>query len=293
MKYLVLGSSGMVGHMVCLYLIENGHEVTGYSRRRIDAFNSIEGDVRDLQKLTKLISENCYDAVINAVGILNNMAEEDKESAVFINSYLPHFLSKLTEKCSTQLVHISTDCIFAGNRAPYSEKDIADGISFYSRTKAIGEIVDSKNVTLRTSIVGPDMNKNGIGLLNWFMVQKGEVNGYSKVIWTGITSLELAKIIERCTVMRIHGLFNMVNDHSISKYDLLKLFNDNYRGGKVTIKKSEDVCKDMSLIRTDNSFHYEIPDYKSMISELGTWMSNHNSLYPHYELNNIRNIKVR
>ena len=277
----------MVGHMVCIYLKENGHEVTGYSRRVVPFFDSIKGDVRNLQELSRIINDNYYDAVINAVGILNNQAEEDKESAVYINSYLPHFLSKITKELNTKIVHISTDCVFAGNHAPYSENDIPDGRTFYSRSKALGEIIDNKNITIRTSVVGPDLNYDGIGLLNWFMKQKGEVNGYTKVMWTGVTSLELARIIEHATTNNITGLFNMVGKENISKCELLKLFNKAYRDDKVDIIENDTFCKDMSLIRTNYAFDYDIPDYETMVMEMSKWTKQHNMLYPHYGLNKL------
>ena len=106
-----------------------------------------------------------FDTVINCIGVLNQFAERDKAGAVYLNSYLPHYLAKITEGTDTQVIHMSTDCVFSGKRGQYTEYDIRDGETFYDRTKALGEIEDEKNLTLRQSIVGPDIKRTGIGLM--------------------------------------------------------------------------------------------------------------------------------
>ena len=113
MKFLILGASGMAGHVICIYLREQGHNVTGFSRKKVNFVESISGDVNDLEYLRGIIETGHFDAVINAVGILNQAAEENKASAVFLNGYLPHFLAKITEDIKTQIIHMSTDCVFS------------------------------------------------------------------------------------------------------------------------------------------------------------------------------------
>lgn len=284
MRFLVLGASGMAGHVISIYLNEQGHQVDGFSRRPIDYVNSINGDVRDTEKLKQLIEHGCYDAVINAVGVLNQFAEADKEAAVFLNGYLPHFLAKITENISTQIIHMSTDCVFSGKTGPYTEKSFPDGESFYERTKAIGELEDNKNLTLRNSIVGPDINENGIGLLNWFMKQEEPVNGFTTAMWTGLTTLQLAKIIEVAARERAHGLVNMVYEKNISKYELLIFINKYIRNNSVTVTPYDAFSLDKTLIRTNFDFNYIVPDYETMVSEMSIWMRAHKGLYPHYSL---------
>ena len=196
MKFLVLGCNGMAGHMISIYLQEKGHEVLGFARRASSYIKSITGDACDLQGLRHIITEGKFDSVINSIGILNHFAERDKALAVFINSYLPHFLADVTSGTDTQIIQMSTDCVFSGKHGQYKENDLRDGETFYDRSKALGELEDEKNITLRNSIVGPDINPKGIGLLNWFMQQHNEINGYTKVIWTGQTTLQLAKTME-------------------------------------------------------------------------------------------------
>src|SRR5699024_5151046 len=134
-----------------------------------------------------------YDAIINAVGILNKDAEENKSHAVLLNSYLPHYISNLTKDMNTKVIHMSTDCVFSGKVGSYKEDSLRDGQTFYDRSKALGELENDKDLTFRNSIIGPDMNKNGIGLFNWFMKQNGYIKGFNKAIWTGVTTLTLAK----------------------------------------------------------------------------------------------------
>lgn len=282
MKFLVLGCNGMAGHLISLYLKEKRHEVIGFAFNKSEYIDTVVGDAKDTSKLEKLINNEKFDTIINCIGILNESAERNKADAVFLNSYLPHFLSKITENTNTQVIHMSTDCVFSGEKGEYTEKEFKDGKSFYDRTKALGEIEDEKNLTLRQSIIGPDINENGIGLFNWFMKQNNEINGYSKVIWTGVTTLELAKVMELAAEKRIHGLINMVPKKSISKYDLLSLFNKYMRNNEIIINKQDKPVINKSLVRTNYEFDYSVPDYEEMIAELSNWINNHKYLYKHY-----------
>lgn len=286
MKFFILGCNGMAGHIISLYLKEQGHEVLGYGLTKSKYVNSIEGNAFDTEFLRKFILENKFDSVVNCIGILNQFAEENKADASFLNSYFPHFLADITANTDTQIIHMSTDCVFSGKRGSYTEDDFRDGATFYDRSKALGEIEDDKNITLRNSIVGPDINSNGIGLFNWFLQQSGEVNGYTKAMWTGQTTLQLAKTMEIAAKEKAVGLYNMVPDHSISKYDLLLLFNQYFRGNSIKINPIDGVSADKSLKRTKYDFNYLIPDYETMVAELAEWLKKHKGLYPHYNLSN-------
>ncbi len=283
MKFLVLGASGMAGHMISIYLKEHNHIVDGFSRRYITFVNSITGDVSNTKLLQRVIENGEYDIVINAIGILNQFAEDNKDTAVFVNSYLPHFLATVTNCTKTRIFHMSTDCVFSGHSGPYTEFSFKDGESFYDRTKALGELVDSKNLTFRNSIVGPDMNENGIGLFNWFMKQTN-VKGYTNAMWTGLTTLELAKIMEYAAKSNVTGLINMVHESNISKYDLLKLFNHYMRDDKVEITPYDGFCLDKTLVRTNFELNYIVPRYEEMIQDLAQWIRNHKDLYPFYNI---------
>lgn len=284
MKFLVLGCNGMAGHMISLYLQEQGHDVYGFDRTLPLYVIGFDGDARDTDSVRKLIIEGKYDTIINCIGILNKFAEENMALAVLLNSYLPHFLAEVTDSLDTQVIHMSTDCVFSGKRGGYTEVDFRDGETFYDRSKALGELDDNKNITFRNSVIGPDINPNGIGLMNWFMKQKGEISGFTKEMWTGQTTLQLAKTMEVAARERVSGLYNAVPDNTISKYDLLKLFNKYFRNNAVKINPVEGFNIDKSLKRTRFEFNYLIPDYEVMILELAMWMKQHKDMYSHYDL---------
>lgn len=284
MKFLILGCNGMAGHTISLYLKERGYEVLGFDRHESKYIKSFAGDARNIDTLKDIIVEGKFDSIINCIGILNQFAEQNKAQATFLNSYLPHFLAEITSGTETQVIHMSTDCVFSGKRGGYTENDFRDGETFYDRSKALGELNDEKNITLRNSIVGPDINPNGIGLLNWFLKQEGEINGYTKTMWTGQTTLQLAKTMEVAAKEKAHGLYNTVPDHPISKYDLLELFNRYLRNGSIKIHPIEGVNIDKSLKRTRYEFSYIIPDYEFMIADLANWILKHKDMYPHYML---------
>ena len=283
MKFLVLGCNGMAGHLVSLYLKEKGHDVVGFARTENPNIKTIVGDVSDFEKLNLIISSGDYDVIVNCIGILNQVAENNKANAVLINSLLPHHLAEQTKNTKTKVVHMSTDCVFSGHTGPYTETSLPDATTFYGRSKSLGEIVDDKNITIRTSIIGPDLTEKGIGLFNWFMKQSGEINGFTKAIWTGITTYELAKLIEVVSQdEKAVGLINFVNNTSISKYDLLgtiaKVFGIN-----IKINPNADYDCDKTLLRTNMSVDYQIPSYETMIKEMKEWIEGHKELYPHYK----------
>lgn len=284
MKFLILGCNGMAGHTISLYLKERGHEVKGFDRTASKYIDSVTGDARDVDFMRGLIKSDRFDSVINCIGILNQFAEQNKPLASFLNGYFPHFLAETTSGTDTQVIHMSTDCVFSGKKGGYTEDDFCDGETFYDRSKALGELCDDKNITLRNSIVGPDINPDGIGLLNWFMKQSGEINGFTKAMWTGQTTLQLAKTMEAAAKEKAHGLYNTVPDHSISKYELLKLFNRYLRDDSIKINPIEGINADKSLKRTRFDFGYRIPDYETMVSELAAWVKAHKDMYPHYQL---------
>jgi dTDP-4-dehydrorhamnose reductase len=284
MKILVLGATGMAGHTIALYLLEKGHNVVSYSRSPNLYSNSIIGDVFDIYKFKAVLLDGEYDAIVNCIGILNQSAEDNHADAVYLNSYLPHFIAETLKYTKTKLIHMSTDCIFAGNSGPYYETSFPDGRTFYDRTKALGEVDDQKNLTFRNSIIGPDMSINGIGLFNWFMKQTGSINGYTGAIWTGVTTITLAKAIENAIEFNLTGIYNLVNNKSISKYDLLLLFNSYRKNNKISINMDYNYQLDKSLLSKRNDFQFKVPSYDEMIFEMFEWISNYSHLYPHYKL---------
>ncbi|OBZ11228.1 sugar nucleotide-binding protein [Bacillus sp. FJAT-26390] len=282
MKFLVLGATGMAGHTISIYLKERDHQVVAFSKRPFKYCENIIGDAFDLPLLKSLLDNGNFDAVINCIGILNNNAEENKKDAVFLNSYLPHYLSSITKEMKTRVIHMSTDCVFSGKNGKYAEESLRDGETFYDRSKALGELENTKDVTFRNSIIGPDRNENGIGLFNWFMKQSGEISGYNKAIWTGVTTLTLAKAMEKAMYENLTGLYNLVNNETINKFELLVLFNTYFKENTLSININDRVVVDKSLVNNRTDFKFVIPSYEEMVIEMKEWIVSHQDLYPHY-----------
>lgn len=285
MKILVLGCNGMAGHLISLYFQEHGYDVTGFARQKSTLLkNTIIGDASDMTLIKKVIDEGNYDAVINCIGLLNQFAENNKAMAVLLNGYLPHFLVECTKNSKTRIIHMSTDCVFAGNDGPYYEDTLPNGASFYDRSKAMGEINNDKDLTFRNSIVGPDIKESGIGLFNWFMKQEGPIGGFTGAIWTGVTTFTLAKAMDQALKENLTGLYNLVNNESINKFDLCSLFNKYFRAGEVEINPNDKLQLDKSLRRKRNDFSFVVPSYEQQIKEMREWVDAHPSLYPHYKV---------
>lgn len=282
MKILVLGASGMAGHTVTLYFKEQGYEVHAFARRPFPYCKWIQGDAFDIENLKAIVTTGRYNVVINCIGLLNQFAESAPGKAIYINSYLPHLIVSWLKDTSTRFIQMSTDCVFAGNTGPYGEDSFPDGKSYYDRTKALGEVNDEKNLTFRNSIIGPDINEKGIGLFHWFMQQNGSINGFTKAIWTGVTTLTLAKAMECAIRTDLSGLYNLVNNYSINKYDLLCLFNQYFRNNELIINQSDKLVLDKTLLCKRTDFDFVVPSYEQMIIEMKEWVDNHKEIYPLY-----------
>lgn len=267
--------------MITTYLRERGHTVCGLSRRKIAPHVDIVLDVTHFEELAEFIRNGKFNCVVNCVGVLNRAAEENKTLAIRLNSALPNFLAEITADLPTKIVQLSTDCVFSGNRGGYRENDFPDGKTFYDRTKALGELVDGKNITFRNSIIGSDLERDGIGLLNWFLQQDGVVNGYTKSIWAGVTTLFLAQMIERAMAENIHGLYQLTNNAPITKHELLNLFAKVFRK-EIKILPVDGIAADKTLINTKN--FGVAPSYEKMLIELRDWMALHKNFYPHYRV---------
>ena len=278
MKLLILGSDGMLGHVVKMYFEEKDYDVVCTTRRdeKSELYFNITNSVGEIERIIKRVKP---DVVINCIGILNKVADEHKALAILINSYLPHYLDEISVENNFKLIHVSTDCVFDGKTGNYDEMSIPNETNMYGRTKALGEVINDRSVTLRTSIVGPDINENGVGLFKWFMEQEGEVGGYDRVLWTGITTIWFARCMEMAIENNLTGLHHCVNNDVISKYDLLVLFKK-YFNKDIVINHNPDVKSKKTLIRTNKSFDFGIPSYEDMIKDMREWVLNHKEVYP-------------
>lgn len=285
-KVLIIGSNGMAGYLISDYLSLNSmFEIIRVARDSTNKKTDHLIDATDFNSIDRLMSDLKPDYVVNAIGILNADAENNPDIAVLLNSYFPHYLAKICDKYASRLFHISTDCVFNGTKGSYLENDFKDGIGFYAQSKALGEVNYHNHITIRTSIIGPDIKRSGIGLLNWILSQKGNINGYSEAFWGGVTTLELAKAIEFFIIKNIDGisLYHLTNNEKISKFDLLMIINEVFNL-KLNIISSDKYKVDKSLINSNKLIDYKVPSYQIMIEEMYKWMLINKESYPQYNL---------
>lgn len=282
-KILIAGSKGMAGHVIYNYFKEKSDfDIVDIARGTDFHVPKHQLDLTDFRSLEEVLQSENPDYVINCIGILNKDAEENPDKAILLNSYLPHFFAKCGKNIGFKFIHISTDCVFSGKKGGYTEDSVKDGIGFYAQTKALGEVTYGNNLTLRTSIIGPELKINGIGLFHWFMQQNGIIKGYRQAYWTGVTTLELAKAINEAIKQNITGLHHLVNSDKINKYDLINIFKEVFEKRELIIEPFDDYKVDKSLVKTNNIFDYTIPCYFDMIMEMKTWITRHKVLYSHY-----------
>lgn len=284
-KVVVLGSLGMAGHIIAEYLSDTGeYEIFGIARQSGNYVDKVM-DITDFKSLEEYLNDTKPDYVLNCIGALVFQSKDNLPSAILLNSYLPNFLSQVGSELNFKLIHISTDCVFSGKDGQYTENSYRDGDDNYARTKALGEVINDKDLTIRTSIIGPELKTNGTGLLDWFLKQQDSFNGYTQAYWSGVTTLELAKAVVWAIENDITGLYHVTNNKSINKNDLLNLFKK-YTKKNIEIIAVDGKKVDKSFIDTRKEINYVIPDYETMVKDMINLMRD-NELYSQYNIGNI------
>jgi dTDP-4-dehydrorhamnose reductase len=291
MRILVLGVNGMLGHMVYDYLESTKkYQVYGTVRKvdPNDKRNVTELNICENQDCLEIISKlsgqfiTPVNVIINCIGTLIKESNENPSRAICINGWFPHYIEELFKNKLTKIIQISTDCVFSGKRGFYKDEDTPDETNFYGRSKAIGEIVNNKDLTLRTSIIGPELKSNGTGLFHWFMTTPGIMSGYINAYWNGFTTLELAKIIEKAIEQNITGLYQPTPKTSISKYDLLVHFNNIFECEKTIRQVELKSYIDKTLLDRRETLEFRKKLHQEMIQELKDWMYQNPEKYKQY-----------
>lgn len=277
MRIFILGANGMIGSTLFrFFLLQESLDVYGlvrskFVRENLKLFKNIliSGDLSNTNTLADLIKEYKPSVIINCAGITKHLKEcKDNVKAIQINSLLPHKIVDICKNFDTRIIQISTDCIFSGNKGNYTEQDVPDSIDIYGKSKYLGEILDKPHLTIRTSTIGHEIYTN-YGLLEWFLVQN-KCMGYKNAIFSGITTLELAKVIYK--ILRYHknlyGLYH-ISSKPIDKYSLLKMIAVIYKH-TVELTPSLDFRIDRSLNSTRFSLatDYISPQWEEMISSM-------------------------
>ena len=279
-KILICGAAGMAGHMITRYLSSlNKYKIytSAYNSKYVESDYCIDIE-KNLDNLEAIIEIEKFDIIINCIGILVKEANNNPSKAIYINSFFPHWLVDITKKTNTKIIHLSTDCIFSGKKGNYTEEDIPDETNFYGRSKALGEIKNNKDLTIRMSIIGTELKSNGTGLLGWFLRQNGEIEGFTRAYWNGITTLELAKALNKIIQEKpmLNGLYQLAPDFNITKYNLLKIINKVFKKNLI-IKPSPIQAQNKTLFNNrKDEFYYEIPSYVEQLINLKNFInSNH------------------
>lgn len=266
---IVLGASGMLGNAVLRLFSESpAYHVTGTVRspKAVNLFaqelrkNIAVGiDVENLDSIVSLFAKVRPNVVINCIGLVKQLSEaDDPLAALPINSLLPHRLARLCAAAGARFVHLSTDCVFSGSKGMYRESDRSDAYDLYGKSKHLGEVDYPNAITLRTSIIGHELD-GARSLINWFLAQEGSVKGYRRAVFSGLPTVVLAQVIRDFVIPTpdLHGLFHVSAD-PINKYDLLSLVAKTYRK-KIVIDPDDTLVIDRSL---DSSRFREATGFK-------------------------------
>lgn len=273
----------MAGHVVYTYLNEkNKYQLLGTTNSNDFEGNTAKLDIFNQENLLGLIENFNPDIVVNCIGMLINGANQFPDKTIYANSFFPHLLRRLSFEKSFKLIHISTDCVFSGKNGKYTEKSFKDATDIYGLSKSLGEINDASNLTIRTSIIGPEIKQKGEGLFHWFMNQRGPIYGYKSNIWSGVTTLELAQFIDWVIENPLTGLCHLTNNDSISKFDLLHLFNAIY-SKQLIISDEKDYASNKSFVNTNSAIGYSVASYKKMLEDQKEFMDAHQNFYTHYK----------
>jgi len=279
-KVLILGSTGLLGSTILKYFsIKSNFKCFGTIRKSSDKkklkyINKVKlykvdfDKSRSLRKVFSMIKPNL---VINCIGVVKQVLNNNMNSEIIrVNSFLPHYLSELAnENNEIRFIHFSTDCVFSGLKGRYLESDVTDAKDIYGVSKMLGEVDKSNTLTLRTSIIGQELQTN-YSLLNWFLSQKKQIKGYKNAIFSGLTAPEIARVIHNYVIpnKKIRGIYHL-SGKPISKYDLLYILKKIY---KKKIKIVPDLKIKINRSLNSNLFQkatgYKPPTWNKLIEEM-------------------------
>jgi dTDP-4-dehydrorhamnose reductase len=265
MNVTVLGATGMAGHVIVRYLQQQGHQVTAVTRDHLD--------IEDTKSVSDFFDQLDTDFLINCIGLLVQPSTIRPDLAAIVNSWFPHYAEYRLQNTHTRLIHLSTDCVFDGRSGPYTETSVHTETNAYGRSKSFGEVNNDKDLTMRMSIIGPEL-KLGSGLLTWAVTNcSDQLPGWDNAWWNGITTLQLAKCIQQwISNPSVTGIYHVVNNQvSINKYDLLCKINQVYNLNKTIVRTQGPKTVNKILQDTRQEIDWGIPDYSTQLSELHAW----------------------
>jgi dTDP-4-dehydrorhamnose reductase len=280
-KILILGVTGMLGHTLFTELSKSEDNDVYATARSLNGLSKYflgellkkirtDVDAYNLDTVIRALASIQPDIVINCIGLIKQLPlANDPLNAITINAQFPHRLSLACCAAGARMIHISTDCVFDGKKGHYIENDIANATDLYGKTKFLGEVQYPHCVTIRTSIIGHEL-KGSYGLIDWFLNQKGKIRGFTKAIYTGFPTIEMARIIDEYVIpnSELSGLYQ-VSSEPISKYHLLKLVAQIYEKD-IEIEPFDDFYSDRSLDSSKfrNITGYNPPSWVELIDKM-------------------------
>lgn len=278
MKLLILGASGMLGNNLFQFFLSKSKFETFALVRNKSSLSRVHAskkvieisDIKNTKEFSSVLKKISPKVVINCIGAIKQKNNFNNSSEIIhINSLLPHLLEDACKKVGARMIHFSTDCVYSGKIGNYAEENEPDADDLYGLSKRLGEVLSETSLTLRTSIIGHELNSN-LSLLDWFLSQESKVKGYKKAIFSGLTTIEIGKVLEKIILPNkdLSGLFHL-SVNPISKYDLLNLVAKEYKKNIKIIEDSEikiDRSLDSSKFITYTG--YNPPSWTELIKEL-------------------------
>lgn len=280
-RVLIVGATGMLGHTL-LRILDKRKDIELFaSARNIEQlshlyapkvikkiFNNV--DANNFDSFTHKILEVNPEVIVNCIGVIKQSPlADDSIASISINSLFPHKLASICQSIGTRLIHISSDCVFKGDKGNYTEADPSDAVDLYGRTKFLGEVIDQNCITLRTSIIGHELNSS-YGLVDWFLSQEGHVQGFTNAIFTGFPAIEIARIVAEYVIpnKKLNGLYHL-SSNQISKHDLLRLVAKYYNKNIIIEPYSDFHCDrslDSSRFRAETG--YSPPPWEKLVESM-------------------------
>jgi dTDP-4-dehydrorhamnose reductase len=285
MKIIVLGGRGMLGHKLFHTLVERYPDTVCMVSGKLDRerYQSIglfrRGEViENLDAMNTDAVKDCLqqtrpDFVVNCIGVIKQRPEAQAPiPSIQINSLFPHLLASWASAWGGRVIHFSTDCVFSGRRGIYSEDDVSDAEDLYGRSKFLGEVAVENALTIRTSIIGREL-EHFASLLEWFLRNDSPVvRGYTRSIYSGVTTNELSRVVR--SIIEEHSDLNglyQVASRAISKYELLVKIRDAFgRKAEIVPDDREVIDRSMTGAKFQAATGYRSPGWDELVRDLAS-----------------------
>jgi dTDP-4-dehydrorhamnose reductase len=279
-KLIVLGATGLLGSTLLKYFSKQSNiKCYGIIRKNsdIDKIKNIKNvklykiDYKNKNSILKVFNKIKPNLIINCIGVVKQLTHKNQLSEIIrINSFLPHYLTELANvKNKTRFIQFSTDCVFSGTKGKYKETDFPGAQDIYGRSKLLGELTYPNTLTLRTSIIGHELQTK-YSLLSWFLDQKKPIKGYKNAIFSGLTALEIAKFLDKFIIpnKKLNGMYHL-SGNTISKYELLNLVKSVYKKDiKIIIDKKVKINRSLNSNLLQKQTGYKPPNWTKLIQEM-------------------------